>query len=594
MKKILSVMLAFLMFSTILNFSIVVRAVSINDASIFVKQPSDGDGTCVFTSCLNMFRRRAVIDGRTDWRDITHSNYKNTITTNGISVKWTITDVKGMNASMTGISSKTAAEKKNYFISMLLQHPEGIVIYCPSNPQHTVLLTDYTSGTFYCVETLNSYSAGRIPLTSTYIGKGLSQDNAIAKISQIWYITNKSGSPNAPTIAKLSINKTDFKIGENFTMTLSSDTYSQFYLSIFDNDTGERIIGEDVSGTYTNSFRRAGHYVAYMAAFNSKGSVDSNWIDFYVFGSPPTKATFSVNKTELNTNETVTLSTSTNAYYAKVYTSIFKNSKKVDEGNIPYNFEYTPTSPGVYTAYVSAYTHEGSVDSNWVTFYVGKYNVKYNANGGNGVPSAQTKIYGKNLTLSKITPIKKGYIFSKWTTNADGSGTSYSVGANYTANTGVTLYAQWAKEFTPTPKPATQSTPTPTSKPTLIPSPSPEPTPTPKPDEPAPSPTPTKSPDIINTTLATYEISKIAPTETGVELTVTTNEIVSGKQTIIIACYDENGAFIDLKRQQITASDTAQTISIDIDLTNAKTIKAFIWNDIGYMLPASRTKTLDL
>ena len=66
---------------------------------------------------------------------------------------------------------------------MLSNHPEGIVIYCSSNPQHTVLLTDYTSGTFYCVETLNSYSNGRIPLTSTYIGENISQDSTETTVS---------------------------------------------------------------------------------------------------------------------------------------------------------------------------------------------------------------------------------------------------------------------------------------------------------------------------------------------------------------------------------------------------------------------------
>lgn len=71
------------------------------------------------------------------------------------------------------------------------------------------------------------------------------------------------------------------------------------------------------------------------------------------------------------------------------------------------------------------------------------YAVSFNANGGSGAPSAQTKWYGENLTLSSATPTRTGYTFSKWNTKSDGTGTDYSAGATYTANAAVTLYAVW-------------------------------------------------------------------------------------------------------------------------------------------------------
>ena len=52
------------------------------------------------------------------------------------------------------------------------------------------------------------------------------------------------------------------------------------------------------------------------------------------------------------------------------------------------------------------------------------YTVSYNANGGSGAPSAQTKWYGTNLTLSSSKPSRTGYTFSKWHTSSNGSGTS--------------------------------------------------------------------------------------------------------------------------------------------------------------------------
>ena len=71
------------------------------------------------------------------------------------------------------------------------------------------------------------------------------------------------------------------------------------------------------------------------------------------------------------------------------------------------------------------------------------YSIKYNANGGSGAPSGQTKWYGTALTLSSTKPTRTGYKFSKWNTAANGSGTNYNAGASYTANAAATLYAQW-------------------------------------------------------------------------------------------------------------------------------------------------------
>lgn len=71
------------------------------------------------------------------------------------------------------------------------------------------------------------------------------------------------------------------------------------------------------------------------------------------------------------------------------------------------------------------------------------YTVSYNANGGSGAPSAQTKWKDQALTLSSTKPTRTGYSFSKWNTAANGSGTSYNAGASYTANVSATLYAQW-------------------------------------------------------------------------------------------------------------------------------------------------------
>ena len=90
---------------------------------------------------------------------------------------------------------------------------------------------------------------------------------------------------------------------------------------------------------------------------------------------------------------------------------------------------------------------------------VSTYSVSYNSNGGQTAIAAQTKTYGKNLTLSKTVPTRKNetsnghtykYTFKCWNTKSTGKGTTYQPGATYSDNAALTLYAQWtATDITP-------------------------------------------------------------------------------------------------------------------------------------------------
>ena len=70
------------------------------------------------------------------------------------------------------------------------------------------------------------------------------------------------------------------------------------------------------------------------------------------------------------------------------------------------------------------------------------YAIKYDANGGSGVPSSQTKWKDQTLTLSSTKPTRTGYSFQGWATSANGA-VAYLAGASYTSNSAVTLYAVW-------------------------------------------------------------------------------------------------------------------------------------------------------
>lgn len=112
-----------------------------------------------------------------------------------------------------------------------------------------------------------------------------------------------------------------------------------------------------------------------------------------------------------------------------------------------YSFQkWNTKSDGTGTNYDSGANYTSNSTSNVTLYAVWKantYSVKYNANGGTGAPSEQTKTYGTNLTLSSTKPTRTNYKFLGWSTSAAATTATYASGATYTKNEAVTLYAVW-------------------------------------------------------------------------------------------------------------------------------------------------------
>jgi uncharacterized repeat protein (TIGR02543 family) len=75
------------------------------------------------------------------------------------------------------------------------------------------------------------------------------------------------------------------------------------------------------------------------------------------------------------------------------------------------------------------------------------YTVTYNGNKNTKgeAPASQLKEVGEVLVLAANTGNleRTDYIFAGWTTSADGVGTDYTIGANYSDNADLVLYAKW-------------------------------------------------------------------------------------------------------------------------------------------------------
>lgn len=132
------------------------------------------------------------------------------------------------------------------------------------------------------------------------------------------------------------------------------------------------------------------------------------------------------------------------------------NSEKVTVGDSLTIPDTKPTRTGFdflgwstsSTATSASYTAGGSFDPNsdttlYAVWKLKTYSVSYDANGGTGAPSNQTKTYDVDLTLTSTKPTRTGYTFKQWNTKEDGTGTVYASGGTYTGNDALTLYAIW-------------------------------------------------------------------------------------------------------------------------------------------------------
>ncbi len=77
------------------------------------------------------------------------------------------------------------------------------------------------------------------------------------------------------------------------------------------------------------------------------------------------------------------------------------------------------------------------------SFAINQYTVTFTANGGTGSMSPQTADYNTTAPLTSNAYSNTGHTFSGWNTAANGSGTAYADGADYTFTASITLYAQW-------------------------------------------------------------------------------------------------------------------------------------------------------
>lgn len=179
--------------------------------------------TCTLASAAMLFRRKAYLDGSSNYNKITEKTMKdnknwsgglvNSIkfkdTTYGLNMKGSATCYYSMMNNGYKLNSTSGAESvKKKLKQQLDKHPEGIVLYLYNNPskgktkwQHAVLLTRYNNDTFYCLNPGTGKSS-EVNLVSTFKKKSGSStiNGLLSNAVKIWYVTSDNNTTSKYTI----------------------------------------------------------------------------------------------------------------------------------------------------------------------------------------------------------------------------------------------------------------------------------------------------------------------------------------------------------------------------------------------------------
>ena len=131
-KKLMALVLSLVMMAVMLPGAL---AVDLNvDAGFYFKQSRGG--TCTLASAAMMLRRRAFLDGLTDWTDVTENSVRGSAWSGGLAHSF---NYNAMQVGYATLPSGTEA-KKQTLIQLLAEHPEGIVLYDGLHRRRLLLL----------------------------------------------------------------------------------------------------------------------------------------------------------------------------------------------------------------------------------------------------------------------------------------------------------------------------------------------------------------------------------------------------------------------------------------------------------------------
>lgn len=149
--------------------------------------------------------------------------------------------------------------------------------------------------------------------------------------------------------------------------------------------------------------------------------------------------TVSFNK---NTTDTVTnMPSNTSGQYGTSIT--ISSTVPLRTGYNFQNWNTNSSGTGIAVSAGGSYIVPASNTTLYARWQIQTYTVSFDANGGSGAPSDQTKTYGVTLKLSSVKPTKTDYIFQGWAKSSTASVAIYQPGDDFNENSNTKLYAVW-------------------------------------------------------------------------------------------------------------------------------------------------------
>ncbi len=340
------------------------------------------------------------------------------------------------------------AQKVNFLYPYQIKYNANGGSNCPSTQSKdygktTVLSSTIPTRTGY---TFLGWSTSSSATSATYSAGGNYTANADATLYAVWKANTYTVKYNAN--------------GGSGTMSNSSHTYdvSKSLTSNTFTRSGYTFLGWSTSSSATSATYTNGQSVKNLTSTNG-GTVNLYAVwkmnDESLSVNTSNNATISIGGekkyytfTPSESGTYVIYSTGSSDTKVYLYNSLGGEITSDDDGGTDRNFrlQYDLTAGITYRFAVGYF---GSSETGTIPFKLGKvYTVTYNANGGSGAPSTQTKDYGTALTLSSTTPTRAGYTFLGWSTSSTATSATYSAGGTYNSESNTTLYAIWKKNQT--------------------------------------------------------------------------------------------------------------------------------------------------
>jgi|GEM_PF-1201543 len=294
---------------------------------------------------------------------------------------------------------------------------------------------------------------------STTGPSGTFTDIPITLSGSTWALYSSSTTiPNGVTTIRFHRNSTgtsgwDFRLDDvKLTGTIAGNTVT------FNGNgsTGGTTANQTASTTTaltTNGFTRTGYiFTGWNTAADGSGTAYTNGAS-YPFTASTTlyaqwAATYPVTYSGNTQNSGTAPTDVSSPYTAGVTVTVLGNTGTLVKTGYTFSgWNTAANGSGTDRAVGATFSMPSSATTLYAKWTINNYSLTYNGNGSDGgtAPITQNGNYNTNLTVSPVgTLTRNGYSFNGWNTAANGSGTSYAAGSNYTIPaTNNTLYAQW-------------------------------------------------------------------------------------------------------------------------------------------------------